>query len=124
MSEDILISIIDDQVSIREAIRSLVQSYGYKVAAFSSAELFLRSEVLSETKCVIADLKMPGLTGLELHNELRARGHPTPVIMMTACRDEKQRAEALDVGLVGLLIKPFDEEELIGCLTTAINGSK
>ena len=73
MSEDILISIIDDKASIRQAIGALVQSYGYKVVTFSSAELFLRSEVMSGTKCLIADVKLAGISGLELQKELKAR---------------------------------------------------
>jgi FixJ family two-component response regulator len=77
VSQDILISIIDDQESVREAIRALVQSYGYKVATFSSAELFLRSEVMSETKCLIADVKLPRLSGLELQRIEGARA-PDP----------------------------------------------
>jgi FixJ family two-component response regulator len=124
VSEDILISIVDDQASIREAVQALIQSYGYKVAIFSSAELFLRSEVVSETRCLIADLEMPGLNGLDLQNELKARGHQTPVIMITAYPDEKHRAEALDAGAVCFLTKPFDEKALIDCVTAAINGRK
>jgi FixJ family two-component response regulator len=124
VSEDILISIVDDQASIREALRALAESYGYKVALFSSAELFLQSKVVSETRCLIADFEMPGLNGLELQTELRARGYRTPVIMITAYPDEKQRAEALDAGAVGFLIKPFDEEALIECLTAAISGGE
>jgi FixJ family two-component response regulator len=119
-----LISIIDDQASIREAIGALVQSLGHRTAAFSSAELFLQSEAVLETKCLIVDLEMPGLNGLDLLNELKARGHRTPVIMITAYTDEEHRADALDAGAVGFLIKPFDEDALIKCLTAAINGGE
>jgi FixJ family two-component response regulator len=125
VSEDILISIIDDHESVRQAIGALVQSYGYKVVTFRSAELFLRSEVMSETKCLIADVKLPGLSGLELQKELKARGLRTPVILVTAYPpDEKDRADALDAGAVGFLTKPFDEGALIACLSTVIYRAK
>ena len=124
MSEDILISIVDDQASIREAMRAILRSYGYKVATFSSAELFLRSKEMSETKCVIADLEMPGLNGLRLQTELKSRGHRTPVIVITGYPDEKRRTDALDAGAIGFLSKPFDVEALIECVTAAISERK
>jgi FixJ family two-component response regulator len=121
--EDRLISIVDDDASVREALRALVRSLGYKAATFSSAELFLQSEVIAETACLITDLQMPGMGGLELQEELRSRGCRTPVIVITAYPDEKQRTRALNAGAVGFLSKPFDDEALIGCLTAAIRRS-
>jgi FixJ family two-component response regulator len=118
MPEDILISIIDDDASVREAIRALVQSLGHKAVTFSSAGLFLQSEVMAKTTCLITDLQMSGLNGLELQEELRSRGYRTPVIVITAYSDEKRRT--LAAGAAGFLSKPFDAESLIECLNTAI----
>ena len=120
MPEDILISIIDDDESVREAIRALVGSLGHKAVTFSSAGLFLQSEVMAKTTCLITDLQMPGLNGLELQEELQSRGYRTPVIVITAYSNEKHRTHALAAGAVGFLSKPFDAESLIECLNTAI----
>src|SRR6516164_4184373 len=115
-----LISIVDDDVLARDGIRELVESLGYKTATFESAEDFLKSSVVAETTCLITDLQMPGLSGLELQEALRSQGYHTPVILITAFPDGKHRTRALDNGAVGFLSKPFDEASLIKCLTAAI----
>ena len=123
MLKDVLISIVDDDMAVREAIRTLVRSFGFNAVAFGSAELFLQSEVVPDTTCLITDLQMPGLSGLELQEELRSRGYRTPIIVITAYPDEKHRTRALNAGAVGFLTKPFSDEALIGCLTAAITDT-
>ena len=121
MSEVPLISIVDDEALARDGIGALVESLGYKAVAFISAEHFLRSDVIAETTCLITDMQMPGLNGLELQEALRSQGYETPVIVITAYPDEKYRTRAFANGAVGFLSKPFDEKSLIECLTVAIN---
>ena len=117
-----MISIVDDDRFVREAMGDLVQSLGYAAATFDSAEHFLQSGRLAETSCLITDLQMPGLSGLALQSHLLAEGHRTPVIFITAVPEEKFRSRAKNPGAVGFLRKPFDEEALINCLDTALNG--
>jgi FixJ family two-component response regulator len=120
MFETPLISIVDDDALARDGIRELVESLGYDVVTFTSAKNFLQSDVIAETTCLITDLQMPGLIGLELQEALRSRGQRTPVIVITAFPNEIHRKRALHGGAVGFLSKPFDEASLIGCLTVAI----
>jgi FixJ family two-component response regulator len=120
MSESPLISIVDDDSLARDGIRELVESLGYKGVAFISAAHFLESGLIAETTCLITDLQMPGLNGLELQEALRSQGYQTPVIFITAFPNEKYRMRAFDNGAVGFLSKPFDEDELIECLNAAI----
>jgi len=122
MSKAPLISIVDDDALARDGIRELVESLGYKATAFESAEDFLKSSAVADTACLITDLQMPGLSGLELQEALRSKGYHTPVILITAFPDEKHRARAFDNGAVGFLSKPFDEASLIKCLTVAITA--
>jgi FixJ family two-component response regulator len=117
-----LISIVDDDSLARDGIRELVESLGYKANTFSSAEHFLGSDAIGQTTCLITDLQMPGLNGLELQDALRSQGHRTPVIPITAYPNENHRNRALDGGAVGFLSKPFDEASLIKCLTAAIKS--
>ena len=120
MSKGPLISIVDDDALACDGIRELVESLGYKTATFESAEDFLKSSVVAETTCLITDLQMPGLSGLELQEALRSQGYHTPVILITAYSNEKHRARALHNGAVGFLSKPFDDRSLMECLTAAI----
>jgi FixJ family two-component response regulator len=115
-----LISIVDDDALARDGIRELLESLGYNAITFSSAEYFLQSNAIAETTCLITDLQMPGLNGLELQEALQSRGYQTPVILITAYPNEKDRARALDNGAIGFLSKPFDEGSLIEYLTVAI----
>jgi FixJ family two-component response regulator len=116
-----MISIIDDDALARDGIRELVESLGYQAVTFISAEHFLESGRVAETCCVITDIQMPGLSGLELQDELRARGHRTSIILITAYPSEQQRTRAFGAGAIGFLSKPFEENSLIDCLTIAMN---
>ena len=122
MSEAPLISIVDDDALARDGIRELVESLGYNAVTFASAEHFLQSGVIAHTTCMIVDLQMPGLNGVELQEALRAKGYRTPVIVITAFPNETHRKRALDGGAVDFLSKPFDEASLIRCLTAAIKS--
>ena len=121
MSEDhTLISIVDDDALARDGIKELVESLGYRARTFVSAEHFLESGVIAETACLITDLQMPGLNGLELQEALRSQGSCIPIILITAFPNEKHRNRALEGGALGFLSKPFDESSLIQCLDAAI----
>jgi FixJ family two-component response regulator len=115
-----MVSIVDDDESVRDATEGLVRSLGYSVATFASAEEFLRSDRVNDTACLITDLHMPGLNGIELQRRLTAQGHHMPIIFITAFPEEKTRSRALDAGAVGFLSKPYREECLIGCLNAAL----
>ena len=116
-----LISIIDDDESIREATGGLVRSLGYEADTYASAKEFLDSG-LKASACVITDVHMPGLSGADLQDVLKAKGQHTPIIFMTAFAEETIRARVLRAGAVGLLTKPFREETLIDFLASALGG--
>jgi FixJ family two-component response regulator len=117
-----LISIVDDDNSMREATEGLVRSLGYRAATFASAEEFLRSGSVDETSCLIADVRMPGLGGIELQRRLIAQGHLVPIIFITAFPEESARRSALATGAVGFLNKPFSEDSLLHCLEAALRS--
>lgn len=119
-----MISIIDDDALARDGIRELVESLGYKALTFISAEHFLDSGRVADTCCVITDIQMPGLSGLELQEELRVRGHCASIILITAYPNEQQRKRAFSAGAIGFLSKPFEEDSLIDCLTIAMNRAE
>lgn len=118
-----MISIIDDDESIREGVAGLVEWLGLTAKAFSSAVEFLASPDLQGSACIIADVQMPYMTGLELHSHLRALGHKVPTILITAYPDDEGRALALAEGVVCYLSKPFDKDALIGCIRSALAGT-
>jgi PAS domain S-box-containing protein len=122
MSEAPLISIVDDDALARDGIAVLVESLGYNVITFTSAEHFLGSDVIAETTCLITDMQMPGLSGLELQEALQSQGHQTPVIVITGYPNEKHQTRALENGAIGYLSKPFDEQTLAECLSAAIKS--
>jgi len=121
MPEIPLISIVDDDSLARDGICELIDSLGYKGVTFESANHFLQSDVVADTTCLITDVQMPGLNGLELQEALRSQGYQTPVIVITAYPNEKNRARAFANGAVGFLSKPFNEQCLIECLNAAID---
>ena len=120
MSNAVMISIVDDDVSVREATKALIRSLGYTTSTFASAEEYLQSGSVRETSCLITDLQMPGMNGVELQNRLMTDGYRTPVIFVTAFPKEKLRTRALEAGAFGFLSKPFDAEQLIECLDRAL----
>jgi FixJ family two-component response regulator len=115
-----MISIIDDDASVRVATNSLVRSLGYPVHTFASVEEFLSSSRLNDIACIIADVQMPGMSGVELQHLLRSRGVTVPFVFITAFPDETMRAHALKAGAVGFLTKPFDGRALIKCIDAAL----
>jgi FixJ family two-component response regulator len=115
-----LISIVDDDQPFRESMRRLVILLGYTVEAFSSAADFLASRLLPETACLIADINMPGMTGIELHRHLVDAGYAIPTILVTAYPEEAVRDQALKDGVVCYLSKPVDDEHLERCLRSAV----
>jgi FixJ family two-component response regulator len=117
-----VISVIDDDASVRTATNNLLRSRGYIVHTFASADEFLRSPHLGETSCVIADVQMSGMGGLELLTDLRRRGYNAPFIFITAFPDEGVRARALKAGALCFLAKPFTAPSLISCLDAALHG--
>jgi FixJ family two-component response regulator len=121
LSAPSVISVIDDDASIRVATNNLLRSRGYAVHTFASAEEFLRSSHLGETSCVIADIQMSAMSGLDLPAALRAKGHNVPFIFITAFPDESLRARAVKAGAICFLAKPFAAPNLIRCLETALD---
>jgi FixJ family two-component response regulator len=117
-----LISIVDDDPSIREATMSLLEAYGYTAAAFASAEEFLGSEHLARTSCLVTDVRMAGLSGLELLRHLLSTGYPIPTIVVTAHPEAHVRTTALDLGARHFLTKPVREESFISCLEGVLGG--
>jgi len=115
-----LISVVEDDRFFRESMRRLMRSLGYSVEAFPTAADFLASTRLAETACLIADLHMPGMTGLELHRRLIEAGHAIPAILVTAYPDEDVKARALKDGVVCYLRKPVDQEQLLRCVRAAL----
>jgi len=115
-----LISIVDDDQPFRESMRKLVMLLGYTVEEFPSAADFLTSHFVTETGCLVADVHMPGMTGLELYARLVKLGHAIPTILVTAYPDEVVRDRALKDGVVCYLGKPLDDEDLERCLRLAL----
>jgi FixJ family two-component response regulator len=119
-----VISVIDDDPSIRVAANNLLRSRGYAVQTFASAEEFLRSPHLGQTSCVIADVQMSAMSGLELPAAMRAKGHIAPFIFITAFPDDNLRARAMKAGAICFLAKPFAVPTLITCLETALEADR
>jgi FixJ family two-component response regulator len=117
-----VISIIDDDESVREGIQRLVRSLGYATATFASAEEYLLSDRVRKSSCLITDIKMPGMSGVEMQNRLIADGDRTPVIFVTAFPGEKIRERVLEAGAFGFFSKPFNENCLITCLEKALKS--
>ena len=117
-----VISVVDDDQSMRDATGRLVRSLGFAVATFASAEDFLASARVDDTLCLITDVQMPGLSGVELQSRLIADGRHMPIIGITAHPEESIRTQMLEAGAVGFLNKPFNDECLITCLATALKS--
>lgn len=120
MVEQALVSIVDDDLSVREALPDLLRELGFSARAFSSGEEFLASAHIDQTACLIVDVAMPGMSGPDLQRELRQRGNETPVVFITALDDEAIRARTLQDGTIDCLLKPFDEADLLRALGRAL----
>jgi FixJ family two-component response regulator len=119
-----LISIIDDDPSVREGTMDLLNSMGFAAEAFERANDFLNSNHLSSTSCLIADVQMPGMTGIELHSRLVGTGNIIPTILITAFPNERDRTRALQNGVRCYLTKPFSENELLACIREALKTDR
>lgn len=117
---NLLIAIIDDDASLRLALVGLVRSLGYRATGFGSAEEFLAADSASQSACIVTDIQMPGLSGIELKLKLNQDGNPAPVIMITARTEQGLRDRAFASGAVCVLQKPFAAETLIACLEKAL----
>ncbi len=124
MSSTPLISVIDDDDSVRAATKSLLSSLGWTVHAFASAQEFLDSPRLADSSCLLVDVQMPRMSGIELQQVLKGCGRPIPMIFVTAFPEEGLRDRLMKAGAAGFLSKPFDDQSLIGCLDRALNFDK
>jgi FixJ family two-component response regulator len=115
-----LISIVDDDESVREATKGLMKSLGFMAEVFPCAEDFLQSQQVPRTSCLIADVNMPGMSGLDLHRHLSASGNPIPTILITAYPDDGVRELALNAGVICYLSKPFQESDLLSCIHSSL----
>src|SRR6188508_1601156 len=115
-----MISIVDDDISVRESTKELVESLGYEALTFASAEEFLGSQRVRDTSCLITDLNMSGLSGIDLQRRLVDEGRGIPTIFITAFPDEKTRSRALNAGAIGFLSKPFSDKALVHHLNAAL----
>ena len=120
MRDRALVSIVDDDESVRESLPDLLRQFGFAAQAFSSAEAFLASDAISETRCLILDIAMPGMSGPDLQQELIRRRHQIPIVFITAHGDESVRPELLARGAAECLFKPFSETALMDALNTAL----
>ncbi|TMA55582.1 MAG: response regulator transcription factor [Deltaproteobacteria bacterium] len=122
MSETALISIVDDDESMREAIQSLLRSVGFRAKTFASGEQFLQSDQIENTACLILDVRMPGMSGLDLQRRLMATQCRIPIVFVTAHGEEEARSRALQEGAVDFLLKPFSEEALLNAIQAALHA--
>jgi FixJ family two-component response regulator len=119
-SEPPLLSVVDDDESMRESLPDLIKEFGFAARAFSSAEDFLSSGAADETNCLILDIAMPGMSGPELHQELKRRGKKIPTIFITGQKDEAVRTRVLEQGAAGFLLKPFNDTALLAAIKSAL----
>ena len=115
-----LLSVVDDDESVRESLPDLLREFGFAARAFSSAREFLSSDYVDETRCLILDVAMPGMSGLDLQQELKRRGKEIPIIFITGQKDEDVRKQAFTQGAVKFLYKPFSDNVLLDAVNTAL----
>jgi len=118
-----LITVVDDDESVRESLPDLLKEFGFDALAFSSAEEFLASESVAETRCLVLDVAMPGMTGPDLQRELTLRDRKVPIVFITAHRDATVRLRLIALGAVECLFKPFEPTDLLQALNTALGAS-
>lgn len=117
-----LVAIVDDDQSVQSALKDLMESVGLSARSFGSAEEFLESGLRGETACLVTDVRMPGMSGLELQAKLKAEGSRIPIIFITAHGDAKVKSRAMTAGAVEFLSKPFDDEALLDKVQAALDG--
>jgi FixJ family two-component response regulator len=115
-----LLSVVDDDESVRESLPDLLREFGFAARSFSSAEEFLLSGCVDDTSCLILDVAMPGMSGPELHQELKRRGQDVPTIFISGQRDEAIPPRLIQQGAVGFLLKPFSDEALVAAIRAAL----
>ncbi|MGA2810477.1 MAG: response regulator [Candidatus Acidiferrum sp.] len=118
----LVVVVVDDDESVRESLPDLLKEFGFAVQAFSSADEFLLSSSVDRTMCLVLDIAMPGMSGLDLQKELKSRGYKIPIIFITAQRDESIRKRVLEQGAVDILLKPFSDIALREALSKAMGG--
>ena len=119
-----LISIVDDDDAHRSSLENLIRSVGLRAQGFSSAKAFLSSNHMHETRCLVLDVRMPGMSGPELQRQMAVANSHIPIIFITAHEDDSQRSQALEAGAVAFLHKPFYEEELLNAIDAALKDSR
>jgi FixJ family two-component response regulator len=118
-----LVSVVDDDESVRESLPDLLREFGFAVRAFSSAEAFLASDCVGQTRCLILDVALPGMSGPDLQRELKLRRQQIPIVFITAQKDEDVRSRLLEQGAVECLFKPFSDTALLEALNIALRVS-
>jgi len=119
-----LISVVDDNESVRRTTTLLIESFGFRAAAFESAETFLNSGHLHDTSCLVVDVQMPGMDGLQLQSHLAAAGCGIPIIFITAYESKDSRQRAMQAGAAAFLGKPFSDEQLLQIIRSALRSSQ
>jgi FixJ family two-component response regulator len=121
-TERLLLSVVDDDEMLRESLPDLLREFGFSARAFSSGQEFLSSNYVDETRCLILDVAMPGMSGLEVQEELKRRGRAIPIIFITGQKDEDIRKQALRQGALNVLYKPFSDSALLEAVNAAVSG--
>src|SRR5215469_725788 len=117
-----LLSVVDDDEMLRESLPELLREFGFAARAFSSGQAFLSSDYVDQTRCLILDVAMPGMSGLDLQDELKRRGQAIPIIFITGQKDEDIRKQAFRQGAVRFLYKPFSDSALLDAVNEALSG--
>jgi FixJ family two-component response regulator len=120
-TERSLLSVVDDDEMLRESLPDLLREFGFAVLAFSSGQEFLSSDYVNQTRCLILDVAMPGMSGLDLQEELKRRGQPIPIVFISGQKDEDVRKQALQRGAVKFLHKPFSDTDLLDAVNAALD---
>jgi FixJ family two-component response regulator len=120
IKEPLVVVVVDDDESVRESLPDLLKEFGFTVLTFSSADEYLASESVDQTTCLVLDMVMPGMSGLDLQSELKSRGRKIPIIFITAQKDESVRKRVLAQGAVDVLLKPFSDTALRKALSKAM----
>jgi len=121
-TERLLLSVVDDDEMLRESLPDLLREFGFSARAFSSGQEFLSSSYVGETRCLILDVAMPGMSGLEVQEELKRRRQAMPIIFITGQKDEEIRRQAFSQGAVKFLLKPFSDSALLEAINAALSG--